>query len=526
VATFFAVWRYFAFLCYKVVRKGSTLMDVIVETTAGKIQGATIKSIQSFKGIPYGASTTGHNRFRPSIKPEPWIGIRPALEYGSRSPQPARGMSTLQELIGTPRDTDSEDCLFVNVWTPGTGDGKKRPVMFWCHGGGFTMGSGAGLLYNGTNLAQRGDVVIVTVNHRLGPLGYCYLADLAGEEFADSGNVGMLDIVDALKWVHENIAAFGGDPGNVTIFGESGGGGKVSALLAMPAAAGLFQRAIVQSGPGIRMSTRARATAVADKLLHALGISTQEVGRLDTLPIEQILAANAKINDNPLMGWRPVVDGHALPDNPFDPVAPAISANVPLLIGTNKDESTLFMLTDTEIGSLSEERLHVRAQQLVGDASDRLISAYKHEHPEFSPGDVLSLLVSDRLMRIHSITQAERKYEQNAAPAFMYLFTWETPALNGRLKSCHALEIPFVFDNLEYTGKFTGNGPERAAISEKMSEAWLAFARDGVPGSSWPAYDPDTRSTMVFNVETRVESDPGGEVRRAWTDVPILGISE
>ncbi len=503
-------------------------MDVIVETTAGKLRGTSANySILRFVGIPYGGSTGGQNRFRPPTRPQPWVGVRDALNYGDSSPQPAGGMAGLRAIIGEgPPETESEDCLYLNVWTPAVGDGGRRPVLFWCHGGGFTMGSGSAAFYHGTNLAHRGDVVVVTVNHRLGPLGYCYLGDLAGEEYAESGNVGMLDLVAALEWVRDNIAAFGGDPGNVTIFGESGGGAKVSTLMAMPGAAGLFQRAIVQSGPGLRMMARAKATEHAEKLLKALGLSAREVNRLSDLPVEQLFEANARVNSNALIGgWSPVVDGRVLPRHPFDPVAPAISASVPLIIGTNKDEAALFLLADAGVSMLDEAGLHERVQAVTGDAAASLIAVYRHAYPRASPGDLLISLMSDRMMRMHSITLAERKGAQGVAPVFMYLFTWETPVLNGRLKSCHALEIPFVFDNLARGGRFTGQGPERIALAENMSEAWLAFARDGVPGyhglPTWPTYDPETRATMIFDQTCRLENDPGGELRRAWSDIPI-----
>jgi para-nitrobenzyl esterase len=506
-------------------------MDVIVDTAAGKVRGTSINSIQSFKGIPYGASTGGSNRFQPPVKPQPWPGVRDALQYGPRSTQPTGSMATITALLGVPPpEQEGEDCLSLNVLTPAVGDGGKRPVLFWCHGGGFTAGSGAGRLYNGTNLPRRGNVVVVTVNHRLGPFGYLYLGDLVGEAYVASGNVGMLDLVAALEWVRDNIEAFGGDPGNVTIFGESGGGAKVSALLAMPVAHGLFHRAMIQSGPGLRMMSREKATDNAAKLLKTLEIAPKDIERLSTLSVEQILEANARVNRNPLGGWGPVVDGRVLPQHPFDPVAPALSANVPLVIGTNKDEATLFLLNDAALTSLDEAGLRARIGALAGDATDALLSAYRHAYPHASPGDLFTSFMTDRLFRMHSIAIAERKYEQGSAPVFMYLFTWETPVLNGRLKSTHALEIPFMFDNLSSARNFTGESPELVPLAERMSEVWLAFARDGKPGyrelPSWPAYDLEERATMIFDTDCRVENDPGSEVRRAWQGIPNPAMSE
>lgn len=352
----------------------------------------------------------------------------------------------------------------------------------------------------------------------------------------------MLDLVAALEWVRDNIGAFGGDRDNVTIFGESGGGSKVSVLLAMPDAAGLFHRAIVESGPGLRMATRETATKQAKKLFKALGFSAKDLEKLQTLPIERLFAANAKVNPNVLLGWAPVVDGRILPQHPFDPVAPSVSANVPLIIGTNRDEATLFTLLPSWGGGSSSQETFRPEQQgssdaisrmllrgMAGDAAESILSAYRQGYPQLSTEDLFTATLSDGMMRVSSIIQAERKYAQRAAPVFMYLFTWESPLLNGRLKSCHALEIPFVFDNLA-TGFFTGTNPERFSLSENMSEAWLSFARDGVPNyhklPTWPPYTTEKRATMIFGMDCQVEMDPASVGRRAWSGRPIRGLGE
>ena len=499
-------------------------MDLIVETTSGNVRGSVTDEIFSFKGLPYGATTTGRNRFRPPVKPESWSGVRDALHYGNQSPQPVVGPAP-----GEGQDrTESEDCLCLNVWTPGLNDGGKRPVLVWFHGGGFTVGSGAEPRSHGRHLARRGNAVIVTVNHRLGPFGYCYLGELAGEEYPASGNVGLLDLVAALEWVRDNIAAFGGDPGNVTIFGESGGGAKVSALMAMPAAVGLFHKAIIQSGPGVRATLPERATRNAERFLKELGVSAHDTARLSSVSTAQIMEANARANPDGRLGWAPVLDGVVLPRHPFETDAPAISAHVPLIIGTNKDESTGFFITDSTIETLDKAGLQTRVQPFAKERTAELIAAYQRTYPELTPGDLFLAITSDQMMRVNSIRLAEHKYAQHTAPVFMYLFTWETPAFGGKLKSCHALEISFVFDNTDRVDEFTGGSPECAAIAEKMSEAWLAFARDGVPSApglpTWPAYTPETRATMFFGPECHVVNDPAGEARRAWEGMTVYGI--
>jgi para-nitrobenzyl esterase len=327
----------------------------VAEISTGKLRGAHKDGVHIFKGIPYGAPAAGAARFKPAAKPAPWSGVRDALEFGPRAFQNDNSFGLMPELIALFNAEPlpmGEDCLVLNIWTPAL-DGRKRPVMFWCHGGAFISGSGSSGWYDGSNLARKGDVVVVTINHRLGVPGFLYLGDVAGDEYAASGNVGMLDIVEALKWVRDNIASFGGDAGNVTIFGESGGGAKVSVLMAMPAAHGLFHKAIVQSGPGVTMMTRGEASETAAMVLNELGLDAKQVDKLQGVPAESLIKAQtavlgkvgsglAALANRRRLGFNPVVDGHALPNHPFDPVAPKISANIPLMIGTNKDEILLF----------------------------------------------------------------------------------------------------------------------------------------------------------------------------------------
>jgi para-nitrobenzyl esterase len=389
--------------------------------------------------------------------------------------------------------------------------------MVWLHGGGFANGSGGAAMYDGAALARRGDVVTVTVNHRLNLFGYLHLGDLGGHPL--SGVAGMLDIVLALEWVRDNIATFGGDPGNVTIFGESGGGWKVCLLQAMPAAAGLFHKAIVQSGPGLRAIPREAAAKSATAVLEALGIAPGDLSRLETLPAEAIQAAAASVAADRLMSaFAPCVDGSALPRDPFHPDATPLAAGVPLMIGTNKDETTLFNLGTPGFGQWTEEDLMNRAQTAVGDKATAVVAALRAAYPDYSPTHLICAVQTVAMMWANSITLAERKAAQGAAPTFMYQMTWETPVARGGLKSPHALEIPLVFDNVEAARNFVGRGEAPQRMADQMAPAWLAFARTGDPNTPalphWPAYDPASRATMIFDLESRVETDPLSEVRR------------
>jgi para-nitrobenzyl esterase len=498
---------------------------VIADTASGQVRGVLSEGIRVFKGIAYGGPTSGKNRFMPPVKPEPWSGVRDAVEYGPRCAQrSAIGAGVAREVVAalvTP-DTKamSEDCLAVNVWTPGVADGGKRPVMVWMHGGGFVEGSGSAALYDGTSLSRRGDVVVVTLNHRLGALGYLYTG---GGANAPSGNAGMLDIVAALEWVRDNIASFGGDPGNVTVFGESGGGMKVTNLLAMPAAKGLFHKAISQSGALVRGMKPEDAAALAGELMAELELQPGDLEALQNLPLDKLLDAQTAVMKKERgtftfnSPFTPVADGQVLPGNPFDPAAPAVSAGVPLMIGTNKDEMTLFLYG--KLGVMPDGVARMGLGRLVGDAKDQVFDHYRRAMPDAPAKDLIITAGSD-LFRAPSLLAAERKVAQAGAPVYVYLFTWETPILEGQLKATHALDLPFVFDNADLVPTFTGKDPELFKLSEQMSTAWIAFARTGNPNHpgipAWPAYNTEQRPTLLFNLTSRVENDPGREERLLW----------
>lgn len=499
--------------------------EAVVETRHGKVRGGTADGVHIFRGVPYGAPTGGEHRFLPSRPPASWRGIKDALEYGDGCPQPSynlerpSGISWFTPFWAT---GSSEDCLRLNVWTPGLDDGR-RPVMVWLHGGGFAQGSGASSSYDGTNQAKHGDVVTVTVNHRLNAFGYTHLADLGGEAYADSGNVGMLDIVAALEWVRDNIAGFGGDPDNVMIYGESGGGAKVSVLMGMPAARGLFHRAVIQSGPALRVEEPENAARVARYLFESLDIRPGDLRALQQVPAEKLVqaqtAASARAGGEGLRAFRPVL-GDAVPEHPFDPVASPVSRDVPLMIGSNQHELTLFVTQDIDLYHLDAAGLEQRTQELVGEHAEEVLETYRKMMPDASPSDVYFTLASDRRTRQYSVYLAERKARQSGSPVYMYRFDWLAPAWEGRFRAAHAFEIPFVFGNVQLNDDITGGGPDAVALSAKMRDAWIAFARHGEPGHGglpeWPAYDEGRRATMLFNDRCKLVDDPGSAARQLW----------
>ncbi len=513
------------------------LSNPIAQTTAGKVRGVVKDGVNVFKGIPYGASTVGKNRFMPPKPAAPWQGARDTFDYGLSTPQSdptaKRTATASSALIGELSDKpEGEDCLVLNVWTRGIADKVKRPVMFWIHGGGFQSGSGSSAGYDGTNLCKRGDVVVVTVNHRLNVMGFAFLGDLGGAEFANTGNVGMLDLVQALKWVRDNIEQFGGDPNRVMIFGESGGGRKVGSLLAMPDAKGLFHSAVIESGPSIKVVTREDATFAAQAVLDELQIPKTNFRKLQDVPLDKLMtayfAASRKHRFNhTITGFAPVVDGKVLPQHPFHPAASAVMPDVPVIVGTNRTEMTLQLAGDAAAFNLDEPGLLTRATELLGNNAQSVLATYRQAVPTATPSELFFLMISDHRYCAPIMKIAERRAALGKAPVYFYYFAWETPVQGGRLKSPHALEIGFVFDNTEISSRLTGGGPRAAALADKMSDAWIAFARSGNPNTSklptWTPYDAAHRATMVFNDESKIVNDPTKERRIAMQAALGLG---
>jgi para-nitrobenzyl esterase len=496
------------------------MTGAIVDTRSGKVQGLEENGVHVFRGIPYAAPPVGRRRWKAPDREEPWDDVRDATQF---SDQAAQGEFMLDAMLGgTPR-AKSEDCLYLNVTTPGLDD-QRRPVMVWIHGGAFMFGEGATPWYDGTGFATHGDVVVVTINYRLGSFGFLHLSDLFGSEVSGSGNLGLLDQVAALEWVRDCIEEFGGDPARVTIFGESAGAGSVATLLGTPAASGLFNAAIPESGAASWFATTERANEIASVIVETLGVKPGDLDAMYAKTTDEIIAAQAAVGletDANGLPFQPVVDGVVLPEPVLDAVAGGSAAGVRLLIGTNHDEMTLFSLMDPALATLDEAGMRDRISRSWGGADvNGFLATYRRAQPGASPQEMWIAVATDALFRVPAMRLAEKQLPH--APVWSYLFTWETPVFGGVLKSTHALEIPFVFDTLDQPGGdvFTGTGEERAGIARRMHAAWIAFARDGAPGHAdipeWPRYDTNRRATMRIDETWEVVDDPMSETRRLW----------
>jgi para-nitrobenzyl esterase len=495
-----------------------TKIGGIARTRAGRVRGLEKDGVQQFWCVPYGAPTWGANRFMPPEAPAAWSGVRDHFEITYAAPiepgaeEPAPVVTALNR-----RTEESEDCLTVNVFTPGLDD-KARPVMVWMHGGGFSAGSGNYLLYDGTNLAKKEDVVVVSVNHRLNIFGFLHLADLGGEKWARATNVGVQDLVAALEWVRDNIESFGGDPDRVTIFGQSGGGGKTTTLMAMPSAEGLFHRSIAQSGYAFRGQTADDASDGAEQLLRRLGLRNDQLDRLQELDFRQIQAAYYGAPRIPRLGMGPVIDGTVLPRHQWDPTAPAYSAHVPFMTGSTETEDG--WLGPAEYDLADDDMLERFTARIAnGDAAEgqRLVDLYRRLHPNRRNQMLWLTADADNTRRWSSQQLCRLKQAQGAAPAYLYFFDWHSPVHNDRMGAYHTLDIPFVLYNLDIGASMTGAAQSRYELGHVMSAAWAAFARTGNPNHAdmphWPAFDPERYPTMMFGERVRVQNDPNRETR-------------
>jgi para-nitrobenzyl esterase len=510
----------------------------VADTTSGKVRGYILRDIYYFLGMPYGADTSGANRFMPPQKPTPWTDVFPALWWGNSAPQ---NMDKRYAFVPAAfrdhwnYDDVSEDCLRLNVFTPALNDGKKRPVMFWIHGGGFSAGNGIEQDgYNGENFARFGDVVFVSINHRLGPLGYCNLAGVGGEAYAASGNVGMLDIVAALEWVRDNIAAFGGDPGNVTIMGQSGGGAKVCILTAMPSAKGLFHKAVVLSGASVRAGDKEYAEKLGAAVLKEAGLSASDLGKLQEMPWQDFYAVATKAQralaaematsggGGLRFGFSPSVDGHYLPQHPYVPAAAPTAAGVPMIICSTMNEMPPAWPDPKQAGMTFEqaaERLSKRAGfgPGLGDKAPEAVAAYRKVFPDSSPAEIFSLVSSNRES---VVTLADAKVTQ-PSPVFVAWFAWQPPIFDGLIGAFHCVDISFWFYNTDLMFTHTGGGARPRALSTKMASSLLQFMKTGDPNgkglTEWPKYTSARGETLVLNDVCQARNDPDREARTALT---------
>lgn len=499
----------------------------VADTTYGKVRGYIVRNIYTFLGIPYGADTSGTNRFMPPKKPEPWSQVRPAVWWGNSAPQ------NMERRYADPNasfldhwnyDDVSENCLSLNIWTPAVGDKKKRPVLVWLHGGGFTSGnSHEHDGYMGENLSRLGNIVFCSVNHRLGPMGFSNFAAINEEKFAASGNVGMLDIVAALQWVKDNISNFGGDPHNVTIMGQSGGGAKVCILTAMPAAQGLFHKAIALSGSSIRAGNKELSEKLGSYILKEAGLSAAEIEKLQQMPWQQYyelaVKASRKLREEtgatPGMtgGFSPVADGYSLPQHPFFPTASPFAGNIPMLLCTTFYEFSPSRY-DAVLENISLDAVKEKLRERFGDRTETIVDAYARHFPDKKPVEIWTLISSNR-QNVVMLADAKAKQE---APVYMAWFGWSPPLFDNRLRAFHCSDICFWFYNTDLMLSHTGGGSRPRNLAAKMAGALIKFMHTGNPNGGglpeWPRYSSAKGETMILDDKPVLKSDPDGPARK------------
>ncbi len=491
----------------------------VVETAQGKVRGVTNqRGVHVFKGMRYGASTAGKNRFMPPTPPPKWAGIQDAFNYGDQSPQAQTRLAADEAM--------TDDCLRINVWSPGL-DNAKRPVMLWFHGGGFEAGNGSEALYEGTNIAYRGDVVVATINHRLNVFGHCYLGGVLGEEFQQSGNVGFLDLIASMNWVKENIAGFGGDPDNVMIYGQSGGGRKVSLSYASPLAKGLFHKGVVQSGSHLKVQSVEHANRLAENLLKELGIDKKNARQLQTVDIPTLSKVQRKVIGAAGSRFSPMLDGITFPTQPWLPNAPTVSSHLPLMLGHNRTELTNQMGGIKGIFDMNESQAKERLKSFVlEDDVDEAYKIFKASRPQANPSEVFFTIASARGYGLDQTIMAQQRVKAGGTGnTFVYRLMWRQPVEGGRRVSQHSLDLPFVFDNVVTVPHMTGPETEQTrAMVDNMANAWIAFAKKSDPNNAsiptWKPYDLKDRPTMMFDVPSHLKNDPHKAERIFMSDYP------
>jgi para-nitrobenzyl esterase len=508
--------------------------EPVVETTLGRVRGQKQRGAYAFKGIPYAASTAGANRFRAPVARTPWAGVRDALTGGASAPQ-LKGASPAEFAWYWSSIAQDEDCLSLSIFTPALRDNKKRPILVWLHGGAFSSGAGTSDGFDGSYLAQSQDVVVVAINHRLNVLGSIFTGEQNNPLSPESANVGVLDQVAALKWIKANAEAFGGNPENVTIFGQSGGAAKVTALLGLPAAKGLFQRAVVQSGSGLwKLASAENAARYTHRYLRELGLTSATAARLRDLPVEQLIAAFGKVasEQGGVSEFRPTLDGVVFKQEPFDPVASSLSADIPVLIGNAAQEATFFLAGDQRNFSLSQDQVFNRIKRFLrlnDGQTKQLIEAYRDIHRNATPSQLLIAIAGDYNYRLPTLATADRQAALKRAPVYAYEFDWSSPARGGVLGAAHTAEVPFIFGTLDAARALVQDSPDQLQVRDRLGAIWGAFARSGRPDTSavanWTPYTAEKRTTAFIGNAWATKVDPAAHARVAFASVGLYEYS-